>query len=50
MRLRMHVLRLCEMFCNKFGFYGDELLPTFSQILEKKMGVHWGSAWAVYRF
>jgi hypothetical protein len=32
-----------------FSFYGDELLPKLSQILEEKVGVHWGSAWAVYR-
>jgi hypothetical protein len=24
------------MFCNIFSFYGCELLPTFSQILDKK--------------
>ena len=32
----MDVLRLCKMFCNMFSFYGDELLPAFSEILEKK--------------
>jgi len=33
------------MFCNMFSFYVDELLPTFSQVLEKKWvyngAVHW---------
>jgi hypothetical protein len=40
--LRMHVLRLYEMFCNMLSFYGDELLPTISQIREKKLAVQWG--------